>query len=90
MADAGVLYKKRGIGMCVAAGAREKISARRRDVFLNQSIGELLAEAKTLGIPTDELIRVIEDKAKNESKNENNLNEEENGNENQEGTKRHD
>ena len=62
LTDAGILYKKRGIGMCVAEGAREKITARRRDVFLNQTIDEALAEARTLGISTDELISVIKRK----------------------------
>jgi len=62
LTDAGILYKKRGIGMCVAAGAREKITARRRDIFLNLTIDALLAEAKTLGIPLDELIKVIKNK----------------------------
>ena len=62
MADAGILYKKRGIGMCVAEGAREKITARRKDAFLNKSIGALLSEAKTLGISVDELIGVIKSK----------------------------
>ena len=59
LTDAGILYKKRGIGMCVAAGAREKISIRRRDVFLNQTVPALLAEAKTLGISMKELIEVL-------------------------------
>ena len=62
MTDAGILYKKRGIGMCVAEGAREKITARRRDVFLNQTIDTLIAESETLGISTDELISVIKNK----------------------------
>ena len=62
LTDAGVLYKKRGIGMCVAGGAREKITARRKDVFLNQTIAALLSEAKTLGISVDELIKVIKNK----------------------------
>lgn len=62
MTDAGILYKKRGIGMCVAEGAREKITARRRDVFLNQSIDTLMSEAKTLGISMNELIGVIKNK----------------------------
>ena len=64
LADAGILYKKRGIGMCVAEGAREKITERRRDVFLNQSIDALIAEAKTLGITLDELIGVIKRRSK--------------------------
>ena len=62
LTDAGILYKKRGIGMCVAPGAREKISKRRKDVFLNQTIDALLAESKTLGISMKELIQVLKEK----------------------------
>ena len=62
LTDGGILYKKRGIGMCVAEGAREKISKRRRDVFLNQTIEAALNEAKTLGISVDELVDVIKRK----------------------------
>ena len=62
MADAGVLYKKRGVGMCVAEGARESITARRRDVFLNSTIDALVAETKTLGISLVELVSEIKGK----------------------------
>ena len=62
LTDAGILYKKRGIGMCVAAGAKEKITQRRKDVFLNQTIDALLKESKTLGISVDELISVIKNR----------------------------
>jgi len=62
MTDAGILYKKRGIGMCVAKGAREKITARRRGAFLNQTINALITESKTLGITIDELIDVLKKK----------------------------
>ena len=61
LTDMGILYKKRGIGMCVAEGAREKITARRKDIFLNQTVDSMLKEAKTLGISMDELINVIKD-----------------------------
>jgi DNA-binding transcriptional regulator YhcF (GntR family) len=56
LADAGILYKDRGIGMRVAPGAREKITERRRAVFLHQTIDALLAEAETLGISLAELV----------------------------------
>ena len=62
MTDAEILYKKRGIGMCVAEGAREKITARRRDVFLNRTVDAFIAESKTLGISIDELIGVLKNK----------------------------
>ena len=67
LTDAGILYKKRGIGMCVAQGAWDLIALRRKDVFLNQTIGELLAEAKTLGISEDELISIIKSKGVNKN-----------------------
>ena len=59
LTDMGILYKKRGIGMCVAGGAKERITARRKSVFLNQTIDSMLTEAKTLGLSTKELIDVI-------------------------------
>lgn len=59
LSDSGILYKKRGIGMCVAEGAKETILARRKDVFLNHTINALLSEAETLGLKTNELIDVI-------------------------------
>jgi len=62
LTDAGILYKRRGIGMCVAEGAREKITERRRDVFLNRTIDEVLSEAKTLDISIIELIEEIKRK----------------------------
>jgi len=63
LVDAGVLYKKRGIGMCVAPGARQSITKRRRDFFVNQTVATVLAEAHTLGISLSELIEVIEGQA---------------------------
>ena len=66
LTDAGILYKKRGIGMCVSDGAREKITERRREIFLNVTINAVLAEAKTLGISNDELIiKILQAKEKN-------------------------
>lgn len=62
LTDDGILYKKPGIGMCVAPGSREKITRRRREIFLNSTIGALLAEAKTLGFSVDEVIAMLREK----------------------------
>ena len=62
LTDAGILYKKRGIGMCVAEGAREKIKERRKSVFLSETLDALLKEANTLGISLDELIGEIKNR----------------------------
>ena len=64
LTDAGILYKKRGIGMCVAPGAKEKISARRRDIFLNRTLAAVREEAATLGIGLEELINELTKEAK--------------------------
>lgn len=62
LTDTGILYKKRGIGMCVAEGAKEQIIKRRKDVFLNDTIAHLLMEAKTLNISVDEIINILKEK----------------------------
>ena len=64
LTDAGILYKKRGIGMCVTAGARKKIIRRRKDVFLNQTVNSFLGEAKTLDISLEELIQLLKKQTK--------------------------
>lgn len=61
LVDSGVLYKKRGIGMFVATGARDRLVGERRDRFRDQYIAPLLAEAKKLGIDPAELARLIRD-----------------------------
>jgi DNA-binding transcriptional regulator YhcF (GntR family) len=60
LAAEGILQKKRGIGMFVAQGAREKITAKRKKNFYDDYIKSLLAEAGSLGITKRELIEMIE------------------------------
>ena len=61
LADDGLLEKRRGIGMFVVTGARQRLLARRRAEFTERYIGPLLAEAACLGIDTDELIALIKE-----------------------------
>ena len=56
----GTLYKRRGIGMFVAAGARARLRERRRERFTEQYVQPLLAEARKLGIDHDELMKMID------------------------------
>lgn len=60
LVDDGILYKKRGVGMFVATGARELLLARRRDAFIRQYIAPLVSEARALGLAGPEVIRLIE------------------------------
>ena len=59
LVDDGVLYKKRGIGMFVASGARELLIAKRRDRFQNEFIAPLIVEAEKLGIDKTQVIDMI-------------------------------
>jgi GntR family transcriptional regulator len=59
LADDGLLQKRRGIGMFVAAGARATLLARRRAEFTGRYVQPLLTEAARLGIDVDELIALI-------------------------------
>jgi GntR family transcriptional regulator len=59
LVDRGVLYNKRGIGMFVAAGARQQIRERRKETFTVSYIQPLLAEAGRLGLEPAELCRMI-------------------------------
>lgn len=60
LVDEGVIYKKRGIGMFVRAGARDRIIAKRRAAFFEGYVAPLLAEAKKLGLTENELIAMME------------------------------
>lgn len=62
----GVLYKKRGIGMFVATGARTQLLERRRDDFARQYLTPLLAEANKLGIDAEQLKKMIDVAGENE------------------------
>ena len=61
LADEGLLDKRRGIGMFVAAGARATLLARRRAEFTERYVEPLLTEATRLGIDSDELIGLIKE-----------------------------
>ncbi|MGY1719998.1 MULTISPECIES: GntR family transcriptional regulator [unclassified Blastococcus] len=56
----GVLYKRRGVGMFVATGAREQVLKRRRSEFADQYVRPLMTEAQKLGIPAHELTDMID------------------------------
>jgi GntR family transcriptional regulator len=56
----GVLYKRRGVGMFVATGAREQLLKRRRSEFADQYVRPLMTEAQKLGIPSSELAAMID------------------------------
>ncbi|MCU1406721.1 MAG: GntR family transcriptional regulator [Glaciihabitans sp.] len=59
LVEQGVLYKKRGVGMFVASGAKEMLRTRRHAEFREQYISPLVREARMLGISSAELAEMI-------------------------------
>lgn len=59
LVDKGILYKKRGIGMFVEQGAKEKIKIQRKSEFYSNYIQKLIEEANNLGITKKELVNMI-------------------------------
>ncbi|BCW59334.1 GntR family transcriptional regulator [Arthrobacter sp. StoSoilB20] len=60
LVDSGILYKRRGIGMFVATGARAQLIARRTEEFVEQYVKPLALEARKLGITAEQLNTMIE------------------------------
>ncbi|QOS92856.1 GntR family transcriptional regulator [Brevibacillus sp. JNUCC-41] len=59
LVDENILYKKRGLGMFVAADANEIIIYKRKNQTLKRLVRELVLEANRLQISEVELIKMI-------------------------------
>jgi GntR family transcriptional regulator len=57
--DDGLLEKRRGLGMFVASGARQRLLDTRREQFVARYVSPMVAEAERLGMDVDEMISVI-------------------------------
>jgi DNA-binding transcriptional regulator YhcF (GntR family) len=59
LTDDGLLEKRRGIGMFVAAGAQARLLDERRKLFAERFVEPLVIEAGRLGIDANELVTLI-------------------------------
>ena len=60
LVNAGLLYKKRGIGMFVAEGARAQLRKQRSEAFYQDYVKKLVREAQNLGLDLDQLTELIQ------------------------------
>ena len=60
LVDAGIVYKKRGVGMFVSSGAVEKLRGKRREQFYSKYICTLVNEAKRLRLTEQDIQEMIE------------------------------
>lgn len=58
--DEGVLYKKRGVGIFVASGAREAIIKGRGQSFIMDELAPVLAKARQLDIPKQQVMDILD------------------------------
>lgn len=60
LVDDGILYKRRGLGMFVAAGAKEKVMEKRKQAFFSHYVMPLVSEAKKLSVKKVEIEKMID------------------------------
>jgi len=56
----GYLYKKRGIGMFVQNGSREKLKDRRSEEYRRGDLKKVIIKGRSLGLKRDDLVRIID------------------------------
>ncbi|NBD23296.1 GntR family transcriptional regulator [Paenibacillus glycinis] len=62
LVDQEILYKKRGIGMFVASGAKVKLMEKRKEQFFEQYVIAMIREAEKLGITKEQLTEMIRER----------------------------
>ena len=60
LVDEGLVYKKRGVGMFVATGARDALLQKRRASFYTERVRPVAREASSLGLTLPELTGLVE------------------------------
>lgn len=55
LAEAGIIYQRRGMGYYVAADAREKIAGQRRAEFLNEILPDVAERMRALGLTLSDI-----------------------------------
>lgn len=60
LVDEAILYKKRGIGIFVMEGAKEKLIKKRTAAFQEDYLTPLIQEAEKLGITKEDIIALLQ------------------------------
>jgi DNA-binding transcriptional regulator YhcF (GntR family) len=59
LVDEGLLYKRRGVGMFVSPGARDRLLVERRACFRVEQLQPAIEEARRLGMSDDEVLAEV-------------------------------
>lgn len=60
LVDEGIIFKKRGVGMFVVTGSKEKLMEKRKENFYKNYIVSLIEEAEKLDISSEDIVKMIE------------------------------
>jgi GntR family transcriptional regulator len=63
LTEDGLVEKRRGVGMFVAVGARERLLDTRRQQFADRYVEPMVVEANRLGIDADSLMTMVRETA---------------------------
>ena len=63
LVDEGVLYKRRGVGMFVADGARERLLADARESFFTDTVDPVADAARVLGVDVEDVVDRLRSRA---------------------------
>lgn len=61
LVDEGVLYKRRGVGMFVAPGARDRLRDQHRARFFDEVVDPMIDEARAIGMDLEAVVERIRD-----------------------------
>ncbi len=60
LVDDGIVYKKRGVGMFVSTGAKDKILDKRKETFFEDYVTSMILEARKLSITKEDILKMLE------------------------------
>jgi GntR family transcriptional regulator len=63
LTEDGLVEKRRGVGMFVAVGARERLLDTRRKQFADRYVEPMVVEANRLGIDAESLVTMVQETA---------------------------
>ena len=66
LVDEAVLYKRRGVGMFVAPGARERLVADARESFFADTVDPVADAARVLGVDVEDVVARLRARAASE------------------------
>ncbi len=63
LVDEGMIEKRRGVGMFVCEGARQRLRTKRSATFFEDTLAPVITQAEALGITPDQIISFVKEQS---------------------------